>query len=82
MNFTDKLKSAIDFMSCSIPNEVEVRTKNTPANEMAIGMRFVDGKSAYTVTDINRMKGMVRIYATSSKNDGWFNKDNYDVIVS
>ncbi len=82
-NFMDRFKSAMDFMSCNVPNEKEVGTKLTNPEEMAVGMKFVDNCVVYTVKDIKIKKGIYCIYATteSNKADGWFTRDSYDVIT-
>lgn len=79
----DRFKRAMDFMSCDVSTEVEVKTKNVSSSDVAVGMKFVDSKVVYNVTDIKTKDGIVCVYATtkSNKADGWFTRDSYNVIV-
>lgn len=82
-DFMSRLKSAMEFMSCNVSNEIEVKTRTTYADDMTVGMQFVDNGVAYTVTDKKVNNGTICLYATTNSNkaDGWFTRDSYNVII-
>lgn len=83
MSIVDMFKNAMNKMSGDVCEEYS--TRKTKSSDINVGDSFLDiDCTVYNVERLKKEDGKTFVLARTKeqgKSDGWFTRDNYDVIV-